>query len=213
MIRTTCMISFCALILSSYSFFGQGNGLPPDEEDFLSKVRYIITPEEEKIFLATPDLGKIGIQYYDFSLPDALSFQNKLGLTSIFFIQSLKELPSPETVTQIHRYSFVYSTLEISPKTEAVFLQREALDIMYFIYGCRPDSGTNQYNILINYKAKKGKDSIIKFKGKSFNFHFISHPIPVLNKDNQPPEPGSYVLQISIKDIVSGLSLKEDVAF
>lgn len=196
------------------SFREESFAFKPEEENIYS-IGIPFPPGDYLVSLAiaSPDLSKIGLQYFDFSLPDASSFRRKLGLTSVFFMKSLKQHERPEMITKVHKNSFVYSTLEIVPKIKDIFSPGEPLDIFYYIYGCQPDPGTNKYNIEIKYQVKKGGESIVKFKEKTFSFPLISHPIPVLKSDNQPPEPGLYALEISIKDEISGRSLTENIEF
>jgi len=185
------------------------------EKENIYSIGYPLPPGDYLLALAitSPDLDRIGLQYHEFSLPDALSFQENLGLTPVFFMESFKQHEQPEIVTKVHKTSFVYSTLEIVPKIKNIFSLGESLDIFFYIYGCKPEPGTNQHNIEIKYQVKKGEESVIKYKEKSFNFPLISHPIPVLKQDDQPPEPGSYVLEININDKISGRALTENVEF
>ncbi len=185
------------------------------EEENIYSVGYPLSSGDYLLALAvtSPDLDRIGLQYHEFSLPDALSFQENLGITPVFFMKSFKQHERPEMVTKVHKTSFVYSTLEIVPKIKNIFAQRETLDIFFYIYGCKPEPGTNQHNIEIRYQVKKGEESLIKYKEKSFNFPLVSHPIPVLKQDDNPPDPGAYVLEINIKDKISGHSHTEQVEF
>lgn len=196
------------------SFREESSSFKPEEENIYS-IGMPFPPGDYLLALAitSPDLSKIGLQYFEFSLPDSLSFQDKLGMTPVFFIESLKQHEQPEILTQVHKNSFVFSTLEIFPKMQNIFSPGEPLDIFYYIYGCKPDPETNQYNIEIQYQVKKGEESIVKFKEKSFSFPLISHPLPVLKSDNQPPEPSLYVLEISINDKISGHSFTENIEF
>lgn len=205
------------LVRESYvpaSFKEESSAYLPEKENIYS-ISYPLPSGDYLLALAvtSPDLSKIGLQYFEFSLPAILSSQDRLSLTPVFFMESFRQHENPEMITDVHRNSFVYSTLEIVPKIKNIFSQGENLDVFYYIYGCKPEPGTNQYKIEIRYQVKKEEESIIKYREKSFPFPLISHPIPVLKEDNQPPEPGSYVLEITINDKISGFSHTENVEF
>lgn len=165
------------------------------------------------LVLASPDLTRLGLQFYEFSLPDAQSFRNKLDLTPVIFFESLKMLDQPEIITRVHKDMFVYSTLEIYPKKQNVFAPGEVMDILYFVYGCQPQKGTDQFNIQVNYQVKKEKKSILKFKEQTFQFPLISHPLPLLTEGDKPFASGRYELEISLKDTISGHSLNHTIDF
>ncbi|MDH4217557.1 MAG: hypothetical protein OEZ52_10080 [Candidatus Aminicenantes bacterium] len=163
--------------------------------------------------VTSPDLSKIGLQYYEFSLPDQFSFKDKLGLTSVFFLKSMKQNENPELVTKVHMNSFVYSMLEIFPKVKNIIAPGEPVDIFYFIYGCQPEKETNQYNIGIAYRVLEEGTTVIGFKESTFRFPLISHPLPLVDDKNNPLKQGSYILEIDIIDNVSGRSLIENIEF
>lgn len=196
------------------SFKEKSSEYQPEGENIYS-IGYPLPPGDYLLALAitSPDFDRIGLQYHEFSLPSALSFQENLGITPVFFMKSFEQHEQPEATTNVHKNSFVYSTLEIVPKIKNIFAQGENLDVFYYIYGCKLEPGTNQHNIEIKYQVKKGEESIIKYREKSFSFPLISHPIPVLKKDDQPPETGIYVLEIAINDKISGRAHTENVEF
>lgn len=185
------------------------------EKDNIYSIGYPLPPSDYlfALVVTSPDLSKIGLQLLEFSLPDSLSFKDRLGLTPVFFMKSLEQHEKPEIITKVHKNSFVYSTLEIVPKVKNIFSPGEPVDILYFIYGCKPKPGTNQYDITIGYRVLKGEELVIEYKERTFPFALISHPLPLLKKDNQPPEPGSYILEINMTDNISGHFLTENIEF
>ncbi len=185
------------------------------EKDNIYSLGYPLPPGDYLLALAvtSPDLSKIGLQFLEFSLPDILSFKDKLGLTPVFFLKTLEQHEQPELITRVHRNSFVYSTLEIVPKVMNIFAPGEPVDIFYFIYGCQPKPGSNQYDIAISYRVLKGEESVIEYRESTFPFPLVSHALPLLKKDDQPPEPGTYILEINITDKVTDFSLTENIEF
>ena len=170
------------------------------EKDNIYSLGYPLPAGEYLLALAvtSPDLSKIGLQLLEFSLPGILSFKDRLGLTPVFFLKSLEQHEEPELITRVHRNSFVYSTLEIVPNVKNIFAPGEPVDIFYFIYGCQPKPGTNQYEIAIGYRVLKGEELVIEYRESTFPFPLVSHPLPLLKKDDQHLGPGSYILEINI---------------
>ncbi len=160
------------------------------------------------------DLKLIGIFNYPFTLPAPLGFKESLALSPVFFIKSLKELPSPETPPVVHKDYFIYSSLQLEPKIDNVFSVGEIPDIFYFIYGCSLNpNDPKKFNIEVTYNVKKGDEDVIKFAPYSFELPFISHQIPLQKEEGKNLEPGKYRLEIKIKDKISEKELVEFVDF
>jgi len=160
------------------------------------------------------DLKRIGTYYYNFSLPEHSALGEKLAVTPVFFVKSIKELLEPEIPPVVHRDVFVYSAVEIQPKLESIFAPGETPDIFYYIYGCQADAANPQkFEIEITYNVKKGEEEVIKYSPKIFNFPIISHQIPLKKEKDEDLEPGVYELEISIKDNFSQRNFKETVQF
>lgn len=160
------------------------------------------------------DLKIIGIVNHTFNLPDPLGFKDRLAISPVFFVKSLKELPAPEIPPVVHKDYFIYSTLQLEPKLENVFSVGESPDIFYFIYGCstRPDDPT-KFSIEVTYNVKKGEENVIKFNPYVFEIPFISHQIPLQREEGKNLDPGKYRLEIKIKDKVTNKELVEYVDF
>ncbi|MFQ6038576.1 MAG: hypothetical protein ACE5LV_08165, partial [Candidatus Aminicenantales bacterium] len=52
--------------------------------------------------ITSQDFQKIGTQYFEFSLPDPLSFTDTLGTTPIFLAKKITQMAAPETPAEIH---------------------------------------------------------------------------------------------------------------
>lgn len=160
------------------------------------------------------DLKIIGVVNYNFTLSVASEFTENLALSPVFFIKSLKELPTPEIPPVVHKDYFVYSSLQLEPKLENVFSVGEAPDIFYFIYGCSANPAEpTKFNIEVVYNVKKGDENVIKFAPSVFEIPFISHQIPLQKEGGVNLEPGKYRLEIRIKDKISEKELVEYVDF
>ena len=166
--------------------------------------------------ISTPDFVKIATSYVEFSLPDFSQLKDQLVTTPIFSVSSLQMMPNAETILTIHKNSFVYNTLALSPVINNEFKANENLDLFYFILGSKADSATNAMNLQITYKFKKDGKEINKLVPQTVNSPIISQPIAFtfieVTKDAKGKEisrlekllePGDYVLEIEMLDNVS----------
>ncbi len=175
------------------------------------------------VALTSLDLKKIGVQYYEFTLPDPASFQESLETTPLFFIKSIERMEAPEMRTLLHREYFTYSVVKIVPNIERKFNLGENLDIFFFIFGAQP-TAEQKFNIEINYEVKKDDEIAIRWVPQSYDNPLISQPLPlkqtVIIKQGEEqrqetrdlPE-GKYLLQMQIQDKVSGKSLTKTIDF
>jgi hypothetical protein len=168
------------------------------------------------LVLTTPDFAKVSSAYIEFSLPDFSQLKDQLVTTPVISVKSLQMLPAADTKMTIHKNSFVYNTLQLSPILENAFQANESLDLFYFILGGKPDSATNAQNLQITYKFKKDGTEINKLVPQTVNSPIISQPIALtfteVTKNNKGVvteskekllEPGEYVLEIEMLDLVS----------
>lgn len=175
------------------------------------------------VALTSLDLKKIGVQYYEFTLPDPASFQEAMETTPIFFIKSFERLEAPEMRTTLHREYFTYSVLKIVPNIERIFKVGENLDIFFFIFGAQP-TAEQKFNIEINYEVKKDDEIAIRWIPQSYDNPLVSQPLPlkqpVIIKQGEEqrqetrdlPE-GKYILGVQIQDKVSGKALTKTIDF
>lgn len=175
------------------------------------------------VALTSLDLKKIGVQYYEFTLPDPTSFQESMETTPIFFIKSIDRIEAPEMRTTLHREYFTYSVVKIVPNIERIFNIGENLDIFFFIFGAQP-TAEQKFNIEINYEVKKDDEIAIRWVPQSYDNPLVSQPLPlkqtVIVKQGEEqrqetrdlPE-GKYTLEIQIQDKVSGKTLTKTVEF
>jgi len=180
--------------------------------------RYLLS-----VALTSLDLKKIGVQYYEFTLPDPTSFQETMETTPIFFIKSIERMDAPEMRTTLHREYFTYSVVKIVPNIERVFNVGENLDIFFFIFGAQP-TAEQKFNIEINYEVKKDDEIAIRWVPQIYDNPLVSQPLPlkqtVIIKQGEEqrqetrdlPE-GKYTLGIQIQDKVSGKTLTKTVDF
>jgi len=162
---------------------------------------------------ASLDLTKIGLVFQEFHLPSPSDFRKNLSLTPLFFVKSLKRIPSPDSEIVLYKNIFHYATLEIEPHTDHRFTPQEKLDILYFILGLKP-SEDGKFDFEVSYIYKKGKEEIVKFEPRVENVPapIVSIPLGLSFKD-KILEPGEYMLEISIKDQNSKKEGRNSIGF
>jgi len=170
--------------------------------------------------IASEDLGKIGTQYYEFSLPDVLS-PEEMMTTPIFFIREIKRMPTPEMTAEVHKEFFTYSVLQITPKVENIFSAGENLDIFFFVFGATAGE-EGKFDIDVNYEVTKGEETVIRYQTAHYEAPIVSQPLPMKKtvlikseegerKEQRDLEAGTYTLHITIEDKITGSSVKKSV--
>jgi hypothetical protein len=165
--------------------------------------------------ISTPDFARISVVYSEFVLPDVALLQNKLDATPIFSVTGLQQMPVADTKIVIHKNSFVYNTLVLSPSISNEFKANESLDLFYFVLGAKADS-SNAFNLQVTYHFKKDGKEIRKLGPAPLKNIIVSQPIALsfaeITKDakgveterkNIMLEPGEYTLEIEMLDNVS----------
>ncbi|MBN2244666.1 MAG: hypothetical protein JW755_02355 [Candidatus Aminicenantes bacterium] len=174
------------------------------------------------IAIASQKLENIGTQYFEFTIPDPLSYTSELGTTPIFFVKSVDRMPSAEVRTEIHKDYFVYSILKMVPNLDRVFTAGDNLDVFFVIFGSQPDE-TQKYDIEIAYEVVQGEEKMIRYAPQKYESPLISQPLPLTRtvivkttdeegnttekKETRDLEPGKYTFSVDIKDNISGKKL------
>jgi hypothetical protein len=182
------------------NFYSFGTIFPPG--------RYLLSAAA-----ASLDLTKIGLIFQEFNLPAPSDFRKNLKITPLFFVKSLKRMPSPDSAIILYKNRFHYATLEIEPHIEHPFSPQEKLDILYFILGLEPGED-GKYAFQVSYTYKKGEEDVVKFEPRVENVPapIVSVPLGLSFEDNRL-EPGEYILEISIKDQNSKREGKGNIPF
>ena len=207
----------------------EGGSYEPEKEEIYS-VGYPLPPGNYllSIAIASQKLEKIGTQYFEFNLPDPLSYTTELGTTPIFFVKSVERMPSAEVRTEVHKDFFVYSILKMVPNLDHMFTAGENLDIFFVIFGAQPDA-TQKYDIEINYEVVQGEEKMIRYAPQKYENPLVSQPLPLTRtviikttdeegnttekKETRDLEPGIYTFSIDIKDNISGKQLLKTIEF
>ncbi len=202
----------------------ESSAYDPDKEEIYTTA-YPLPPGDYLLAMAVTslDLQKIGTNYYEFSLPDASLFTDKLDTTPIFFVNEITQMLTPETTAEVHQGFFTYSILKIIPKVENVFLQGENLDIFFYILGAQPNEEA-KWDIPANYEVSHEGKKVIRFEAITYSAPLVSQPLPmkrtfrITSEEGEKTErkdldPGKYALSIEIKDSISGKSITKKVDF
>jgi hypothetical protein len=204
----------------------EGLTYEPDGEAFYS-IGYPLPPGDYVLAMAisSADKQKIGVQYYEFSLPNAASF-TEIDITPPFFINNMNQMSSVEMQPEVHKRIFTYSLYQMDPNIEQVFSPGDTLDIFFYIFGVQANAEGN-CDIEINYSITQGDITEIRYTSTKYEHPVVSQPLPmkktVIVKTTDPEgnvsektetrdlEPGIYTFKIEILDNLSGKSATKTV--
>jgi hypothetical protein len=174
------------------------------------------------------DLQTIGIQYFEFSLPNPTSFVNELEITPIFFAKKMSQMQAVEMQTQIHKGYFTYGVYQIEPNLDNVFSVGEDLDIFFFIFGAQPRADDpNRVDVEINFEIHKDEQIEIRWAPQTYEYAVVSQPLPMKQtvvvkttddegnttekQETRDLAAGKYTFSIHIKDNLSGIETTKTV--
>jgi hypothetical protein len=178
--------------------------------------------------ITSQDLQTIGIQYFEFTLPNPASYVNELDITPVFFAKRMEQMAAVEQTVTVHKGIFTYGAYQIEPNLDHVFNQGEALDIFFFIFGAQPRTDDpTKVNLEIDYSILKGEEIIIRWATQSTEHPVVSLPLPMKQTvivkttdeegnstektEERDLEPGTYTFSIQITDKLSEVSTTKTV--
>lgn len=196
------------------------------EKEDLYSIGYPLAPGDYVVAIAltSVDLQKVGIVYYELSLPDPASFAKSLETTPLFFVKQMDQMKEgPEQYTTFHRECFTYSYLKVVPNLERVFSAGENLDVFFFVLGAQPNAAGNN-EIEINFEVKKDEEMQIKFTPQSYESFVISQPLPMKQTvkikkgeeervEQRDLPAGNYTLMIDVLDKISKKTTVKTIDF
>jgi len=177
--------------------------------------------------ISTPDFARVSVRYVEFVLPDVAQLQNKLDTTPVISVTGLQQMPVADTKIIVHKNSFAYATLAITPSISNEFKANESLDLFYFILGAKLDAN-NAFDLQITYRFLKDGKELRKLGPDQFkrSTNIVSQPIALsfaeITKDAKGVEterkeirlePGNYTLEIEMLDNVSKAVGKQEYKF
>jgi len=201
-----------------------GNFYEPEKEEIYT-TGCPLPPGDYLLSMAvsSQNLEKIGTQYQELSLPNALSFSGELDTTPLFFASNIDTMSAVEPHAEIHKDFFTYSILRIEPNLDKIFSPTDHMELFFYILGAKPNE-QGKFDIEINYEVYKGEELFIRFAPQTYNSPLVSQQLPmkrtVLIKSEQGEkkettdlEPGLYTLSLAIKDKISEAALNKTIDF
>ncbi len=211
-------------IYISVNFQAESSSYEPDKEE-LCTTAYPFPPGNYilSMAIASQDLGKVGTQYFEFSLPDPLSSPDGLDTTPIFFVKNIKRMASPESRAEVHKDFFTYSVLQIEANVERIFSPTDNFEVFFYIFGAQP-SETGKHDIEVGFEVLKGEELAIHFKPGKYEIPLVPQPLHLKQtliitseegerRETRDLEPGKYTLSLKISDKISGKSETKTIDF
>ena len=206
------------------NFQVESSSYEPDKEE-LYTTAYPFPPGDYilSMAIASQDLGKIGTQYFEFSLPDPLSSPDGLDTTPVFFIKNMKRMSAPEVRAEVHKDFFAYSVLQIEANVDRIFAPKDNFEVFFYIFGAQP-SETGKYDIEVGFEVLKGEEIAIRFKPGKYEIPLVPQPLHLKQtliitseederRETRDLEPGKYTLSLKISDKISGKSETKTIDF
>ena len=206
-------------------------GYDPAKEEWYS-INYLLPPGQYTLAMAlTPskDLKKVGVAYFDFTLPGPAAYAQTLDITPLFFVKSMEQMQSPENRIMIHKGYFTYSVLQIVPDLVETVKPGEQVELFYYVFGARPKSAEPGqqpvYDMEINYEVQQEDGTVaIKWAPSTSAITIISQPLPLKqtvkitkgeeeHTETRDLVPGKYTLVVTVMDKVSGESVQKKLVF
>ncbi len=194
-------------------YYSLGYPLPPGD--------YVLA----MAIVSAVDQQKLGVQYYEFSLPNAAAF-TEIEITPPFFINQMNQMSAVEMQTEIHKGFFTYSLFQMDPNLEHVFSPGDNLDIFFYIFGAQTNA-EGMCDIEIDYSISQGDELAIQYATTPYQHPVVSQPLPMKKTviitttdeegkatettEQRDLEPGSYTFTMGIKDNLSGKSTTKSV--
>ncbi len=203
-------------------------GYDPEKVEWYSW-SYVLPPGHYTIAMAmtSPDLSKVGVDYYDIILPGPADYEGSLYIPPIYYYKSVEQMQAPDNRLSIQKDKFNYGMLQMAPNLERIVAPGEQIEIFYFVFGATPvdETGTvPKYNLEIAYELQDGEgNTAVKWEAMSTDSFMVMQPLPlkvtVMIKDDEGErteqrdlEPGKYQLLVQVMDNTSGATAQQKVA-
>jgi len=200
----------------------------PDLENWYSA--WAILPGGQYILamaLASPDLKKVGVAYYEFTVPALKDLETALDTTPVFIVKKADQTQTPVTRAEIFKGFFGYSVLQIVPNLDNVTASGEPIEVFFFVFGAKLKDPANpqSYEIEINYEVRDAENkSALKWPAQTYAYPLVSQPLPLIQTvkitddkgertEQRNLAAGKYTLIIQINDKVGGLKSEKTLAF
>ncbi len=203
-------------------------------------VGYLLPPGKYTLAMAvtSKDLKKVGVSYFDFTLPGPDAYKDGLLTTPMFFIEKMDQMQAPETRAMVHQGMFTYSVLQIVPSIDNVLKVGEQVEMFFYVFGTKPkpieppkageqpQAGLQPgYDLEVNYEVQKEDGSAaVKWAPQTYTYPIIDQPLPLKQTvkisdgktertEQRDLAAGKYVMVINIKDKISNLTTVAKLPF
>ena len=208
----------------------------PDKEDWYSA--WAILPAGQYVLAMAlagadpknpvyPDLKKVGVAYYECTIPALKDLEAVLDTTPAFIVKRAEQVQSPLTRAEIFRGYFGYSVLQIVPNLDNVVASGEAIEVFFFIFGAKLKDPVNpqSYEIEIQYEVRDAENkAVLKWPAQTYSYPLVSQPLPLIqtvkitdDKGERTEQrnlgAGKYTLLIQVNDKVGGLKSEKTLNF
>jgi len=165
-----------------------------------------------EIALSTTDFSQNSIAIINKDFP-SLSQSNRITYSTPIFVREMKKLEQVDTIFTIWKNCFHYAAAEIYPYFENSFAANEKPTLLIMrIFGLQQDKESLANKFEYTIVIKKDNKDIINFKPMTATAPGIFQPLIFL-KDNKEIDKGDYILDLKIKDLISGKETGTEINF
>jgi len=181
------------------------------------------------LVLATPDMTKMSVAYYDIALPGPETFQSSLWPTDPAVIKALEQV-EPDQRPTVHRGYFIWGALKVVANMAGSITAGENLEVLFFVLGAAikdPAAVRPANDLEVNFEVQ-GEDgkTAIRWAPQAYEAYLVTQQLPleqtlqtlddkgkVLSSKKSPLPAGKYTLLCHILDKVSGMKGETKVGF
>ncbi len=164
------------------------------------------------IAVTNSDFSKIGTAYYETELPVFTPKKDEILYSTPIFIKEIKQLLQPEVHFTVVPNAFYFGQASIYPYPEAVFKATDQPILFFQLYGIGVDPAKRTCNAEAEIVVKKGDKKYVKYKKIQLLRPGMYQPL-LFKKKDKPFEEGEYVMEISIKDKMTGKKIVVKIPF
>jgi len=167
--------------------------------------------------VATKDLKRIGVTYYEFVLPEA-SGTTGLDLTSVVIAKDIQSSPAMGPRPYLSLGSYKYPGREIHPNVDGMIGGGESLKIIFGVLGAKR-TAQKKVSLEVSYEIRQEDKSILSFPKAAVTAPLVEASLPLKTKGSgkaaasvELPS-GNYTLVIRILDKLSNKAAENKIDF
>lgn len=209
---------------SPAAFETEQAGFDPEKTEWYT-ISFGIRPGEyvAAVAVTSADRAKVGVQYYEFKLPEPKSYEGKLETIPSFFIKDFKQGQTVEKNPTLNKGFFSFGDTHFVPSLDNVFAIGENLNLFSYVYGLAA-SETGAVSMEVAMEVLQGDKAVIKFSPAAWDSSILSLPLnlkqtlqikqgeAVRNEVRDLPA-GAYILVMKIQDKGSERNVEKRIDF